>query len=130
MMVGDVRVFLVSVRAEKLELAPAELPLPSPFLGHLAIRCSVLLQIRHFMISPFRSLGFPCRPKPFPDDPFLCPLPLDDRKVNTGSVNQKPFPRLNREYPFPLPLDFLNLRLNLRTGRPVRRLQFRLAFRY
>ena len=129
-MVGDVRLFLVSVRAEKLELAPAELPFPSPFLGHLAIRCSVLLQSLHFMSSPFRALGFPCRPKPVPVDPFLFPLPLDDRNVSTGSVNQKPLPCLNRECPFPRPLDFLNVRLNLRTGRPVRRLQFRLALRY
>ena len=42
------------------------LPLLSPFSGHRAIKCSVLLQIRHFMTSPLRSLGLPERPNPLP----------------------------------------------------------------
>ena len=122
------------VKAAKLELDPDDPPFPDCLLGQRAIKCSVLSQIRHFMISPLRSLGLPCRPKPFPVEPFRSPFPLDDRKVRTGSANQNPFPRLCREHdpprPPPLPLDRLKVRLQRRTGRPVKRLQLRLAFRY
>ena len=68
----------VSARAVKLEL---DAPFPLFLFGHLAIRCSVLSQIRHFMILPLRSRGFPRRPNPLPVVPFLFPLPFDERKA-------------------------------------------------
>ena len=121
-----------SVNAVKLELDAPPLPLPLlGLLGQRAIRCSVLLHMRHFITSPFLSLGFPCRPNPLPVEPLRFPLPLLDTKASTGSVNQKPFPRFCRENPFPRPLvERLYERLKLRTGRPVGRRQLRLAFRY
>ena len=70
---GEAVAYIMPPAPDELLLPP---PLPPESCGQRAWKCSSLPQVRHFMMSPLRSLGFFLRPCPFPEVCDRCPLPL------------------------------------------------------